>query len=173
MKEENEQTVADSDQSRNQIGSDEKGAAVKFPPPLIFVILIFMGGGIDYLWPLGIGVPASFQPIGIAITVFGVAVAILVNSVFKRVGTAIEPWKPTTQIITTGLYRWSRNPIYTGFCLFNIGIGIATNSLWIVFTAIPGALLVYHIAIKKEESYLEEKFGEKYLAYKSRVRRWL
>ncbi len=173
MNDENQHSEADSKQADTQASQDEKGAAVRFPPPLIFVLLIFIGGGLDYLWPLGMGVPDSFQPVGIAITLFGVAVAILVNAVFKRVGTAIEPWKPTTQLITTGLYRWSRNPIYAGFCLFNIGIGIAVNSLWIVLTAIPGAILVYHIAIKKEESYLEEKFGKEYLDYKRRVRRWL
>jgi|APSaa5957512535_1039671.scaffolds.fasta_scaffold116847_2 protein-S-isoprenylcysteine O-methyltransferase Ste14 len=173
MKEELENSNADLDQSGNQIAEGEKGAAVKFPPPLIFVLLIFVGGGIDWLLPLGVGVPASFQPVGIAITLFGVAVAILVNGVFKRAGTAIEPWKPTTQLVTNGLYRWSRNPIYAGFCLFNLGIGIATNSLWIILTVIPGAILVYHIAIKKEERYLEEKFGEEYKAYKRQVRRWI
>ena len=152
---------------------DEKGAAVKFPPPAIFVILIFVGAGLDYVWPLGLGVPESFEALGIAITLFGVAVAILVNGTFKRKGTAIEPWKPTTQLITSGFYAWSRNPIYLGFCLFNIGVGIASNSFWILITFIPGAYLVYIIAIAREEAYLEEKFGDEYQNYKARVRRWL
>lgn len=156
-----------------QQSSDEKGAAVRFPPPAIFVLLIFAGAGLDYLWPVSIGVPDSFEPAGIAITLFGVAVAILVNGTFKRVGTAIEPWKPTTSLITSGFYRWSRNPIYVGFCLFNIGIGISTDSLWILLTFIPGAVLVYYIAIAREEVYLEQKFGQEYLDYKARVRRWI
>ncbi|MCG8415553.1 MAG: isoprenylcysteine carboxylmethyltransferase family protein [Pseudomonadales bacterium] len=154
-------------------GQDKKGAAVKFPPPAIFVLLIFVGAGLHYLLPLPLGVPESFQPVGIAITLFGVAVAILVNGTFKRVGTAIEPWKPTTSLITTGFYRWSRNPIYVGFCLFNIGIGISANNLWILLTFIPGAILVYYIAIEKEEQYLEQKFGQEYLDYKAKVRRWV
>ena len=110
-------TVSDQQASggaRDHAG-DEKGAAVRFPPPAIFVLLIFAGAGLDYLWPLPLGVPDSFEPVGIAITLFGVAVAILVNGTFKRVGTAIEPWKPTTRLIITGFYRWSRNPIYVGF----------------------------------------------------------
>ncbi|MDP6414864.1 MAG: isoprenylcysteine carboxylmethyltransferase family protein [Gammaproteobacteria bacterium] len=152
---------------------DEKGAAVKFPPPAIFVILIFVGAGLDYVWPLGLGVADSFEALGIAITLFGVTVAILVNGTFKREGTAIEPWKPTTKLITTGLYAWTRNPIYLGFCLFNIGIGIASNSFWILITFIPGAFLVYYIAIAKEEAYLQEKFGDEYRDYVARVRRWL
>ncbi len=154
-------------------GSDEKGAAVRFPPPAIFVLLIFVGAGLDYLWPVSVGVPDSFEPIGIAITLFGVAIAILVNGTFKRVGTAIEPWKPTSSLITSGFYRWSRNPIYVGFCLFNIGIGISSDSLWILLTFIPGAVLVYYIAIAREETYLEQKFGQEYLDYKAKVRRWI
>ncbi len=153
--------------------SDGRGADVKFPPPAIFVLLIIAGWGIHNIFPLPIGVPLSFRPLGIAICLFGMAVAILVNGTFKRKGTAIEPWKPTTSIITTGFYRWSRNPIYAGFCVFNIGIGIAINNLWIILSAIPGAILVYYIAIEKEERYLEEKFGKEYLDYKAKVRRWI
>lgn len=152
---------------------DRKGAAVKFPPPAIFVILIFIGAGLDYVWPIGVGVPASFEVVGIALVLFAVAVAILVNGSFKRLGTAIEPWKPTTKIITSGFFAWSRNPIYTGFCLFNIGLGIAFNSFWILISFIPAAILVYYIAIAKEEAYLEKKFGEDYIAYKNKVRRWI
>ena len=155
-------------------GSNEKkGAAVKFPPPVIFVILILIGAGLDYVWPLSMGVPPSFESVGIAMCLFGVTVAILVNGTFKRVGTAIEPWKPTTRLITSGFYRWSRNPIYIGFCMFNMGIGIASNSLWIFLSFIPGAILVYYIAIAKEEAYLEARFGEEYRTYKARVRRWI
>lgn len=160
-------------QARRAENTDNRGAAVRFPPPAIFVLLIITAGGIHNILPLPIGVPEAFQPLGIAICLFGVAVAILVNGTFKRKGTAIEPWKPTTNIITTGFYAWSRNPIYVGFCLFNIGIGIAVNSLWIMLSAIPGAILVYYIAIAKEEVYLEEKFGQEYLDYKARVRRWI
>lgn len=152
---------------------DEKGAAVRFPPPLIFVLLIFFAAGLNYLWPLSIGVPEAFEPLGIALTLFGVTVVILINGTYKRVGTAIEPWKPTAKLITTGYYHWSRNPIYVGFCLFNIGIGISADSLWILLSFIPGIVLVYYIAVAKEEAYLEQKFGQEYLDYKARVRRWI
>lgn len=148
-------------------------AQVKFPPPLIFLLLIAISYGLHRLYPLGFGVPKAFTNLGIAITLFGMAVVILIMGVFKRSSTAIEPWKPTSVLITTGFYRWSRNPIYVGFCLFNIGIGVALNSLWIVLSFIPGAILVYYIAIAREEAYLEREFGEEYLAYKRKVRRWL
>lgn len=166
---ENDHAGADS----SKADTDTKGPAVKFPPPAIFALLIFVGAGLDYIWPVGLGVPDSIEVVGIAITLFGLAVAILVSGTFKRESTAIEPWKPTTKIVTTGFYAWSRNPIYFGFCLFNIGIGISSDSFWIFISFIPGAILVYLIAIAKEEAYLEEKFGAEYIAYKNKVRRWI
>jgi protein-S-isoprenylcysteine O-methyltransferase Ste14 len=94
---------------------------------------------------------------------------------FRRVKTHIEPWKPTTTIITTGFFAISRNPIYLAFCVAGIGIGIGMilHSWWVVFSCIPAAMLVYYFVIKREEAYLERKFGEAYLQYKARVRRWL
>lgn len=148
-------------------------AQVKFPPPLIFLLLIFAGIGLDKVLPLGMGIPAGFSVVGIAFCLFGVAVVILINGMFKHNSTAIEPWKPTTVLVTHGLYRFSRNPIYVGFCLFNIGVGIALDNLWVLLSFIPGAILVYFIAIAREEAYLERTFGEEYLAYKRKVRRWL
>ena len=166
-----------SDQQQDEnAGADSRApdhAQVKFPPPLVFVLLIAAGVALNAVLPLRMGVPESFRTLGVAITVFGVAVVILINGKFKRSATAIEPWKPTSALITSGFYRWSRNPIYIGFCLFNMGIGIALNNLWIFLSFIPGAVLVYYIAIAREEAYLERAFGEEYLAYKRKVRRWL
>ena len=152
---------------------DEKGAAVKFPPPLIFLLLIFVGVALDYVWPSSLGLPGAIALAGLALVLFGIAVAILVNGEFKRRGTAIEPWKPTNTIVTAGFYAWSRNPIYAGFCLVNMGVGIGFNSVWILISFVPAAFLVYLIAIAKEETYLEEKFGEEYIVYKNKVRRWI
>ncbi|MDA0689165.1 MAG: isoprenylcysteine carboxylmethyltransferase family protein [Proteobacteria bacterium] len=157
----------------NEQVEDRKGAAVKFPPPLIFLLLIFLGFGLHRLIPLPMGLPDSVQWLGYVFCLLAIAVPLQVNGVFNRVGTAIEPWKPTNSLVTDGLYRWSRNPIYTAFCLFNIGVGVAGNNLWVTLSFIPGAVLVYLIAIAKEENYLQQKFGEEYLAYKRSVRRWI
>jgi protein-S-isoprenylcysteine O-methyltransferase Ste14 len=152
---------------------DKKGAAVKFPPPAIFASAILLGAGLQYLRPVGLGVPESAEIFGYVFVLFGIMIAVLVATSFRRAGTAIEPWKPTTSIVTTGFYAWSRNPIYAGFCLINIGIGIASNSFWIYISFVPAAYLLYYVAIAKEEAYLEGKFGEEYLAYKKKVRRWI
>lgn len=95
------------------------------------------------------------------------------SKLFKRNDTAIDPWKTTSKIITTGPYRYSRNPIYLFACGVPIGLGITFDSYWALFAFIPALIIVYHTAVKKEEKYLETKFGEEYLGYKRKVRRWL
>ncbi len=153
--------------------NDKKGASVKFPPPLIFLFLMLAAFGAHYIWPIDIDGSLGLEYAGVAVAILGLGVVILASRSFKRVETNIEPWKPTTTIISTGIFAYSRNPIYVAFCLVTIGVGIFLNSIWVLFSVIPSAILVYYIAIKKEETYLEEKFGEEYLLYKSNVRRWL
>ena len=92
---------------------------------------------------------------------------------FKKAKTGIRPWEPTTQIVTTGLYRFSRNPISCGFILMGLGIAFAENSLWIVFLQAPLIFALDRFVNPKEECYLENKFGDEYKALKKRVRRWI
>ena len=154
-------------------GGRETGPAVRFPPPAIFVLLIVAGALLQLLVPLSTGLPDSLRYAGLAFSVLGIIAISMVFVSFKQADTAIEPWKPATTLVVSGLFRWSRNPIYTGFCLINSGVGITADNLWILLSFIPGALLVYHLAIAKEERYLEQKFGQDYIDYKARVRRWI
>ena len=156
-----------------QTNSDEKGAKVKFPPPFIFILLMIVGAGISQFLPVGLGIVESFRLVGGVFVIAGLVIIVLINSSFKRVGTAIEPWKPTTQLLTSGFYAWSRNPIYLAFCLITLGIGILLDDFWILISFIPSVITVYYVAIAREEAYLEQKFGEQYKSYQSRVRRWL
>ena len=151
---------------------DIKGAAVKFPPPLIFLLVLTVTTALDYFYPLGLG--GSTVPLYAGILVFpsGVVVAFLALRNFKRAKTNIEPWKPTRKIVSSGIYGYTRNPMYLAFCLGQTGIGLMVNSLWFLVGSIVLGIFLYHIAIKKEEAYLEKKFGEDYILYKNRVRRW-
>ena len=153
--------------------NDVNGAAVKFPPPFVFLILMFAAYCMQHFWPIGIGSSSGLKYIGVAVAVAGVCIVLLTGRSFKRAETNIEPWKPTTRILSTGIYAYSRNPVYVAFCLVPIGIGIFLNNFWILVSFVPSSFLVYHIAIRKEEMYLERKFGEEYLQYKNQVRRWL
>ena len=90
-----------------------------------------------------------------------------------RAETPVQGTKPTRVLVTTGIHAWSRNPIYLGMFLVYGGIGIAVRSPWILILALPLAIVMRYGVVAREETYLEERFGDAYRAYKTRVRRWL
>src|SRR5262249_401305 len=91
----------------------------------------------------------------------------------RNAGTQVETYKPTTTIVASGPYRFTRNPIYLGMVLGLIGLAIAFDSLWILATLVPFYLVIRYGVVAPEEAYLERKFGDVYLGYKSPVPRWL
>jgi protein-S-isoprenylcysteine O-methyltransferase Ste14 len=113
---------------------------------------------------LPLGVPL----VVVAITLFSYSVA-----KFRAVGTPVPARKPTTVIVRTGPYRFSRNPIYLAFSVLQLGIAIWFNSGWLLATLVGAVALINFVVIPREERYLERKFGAQYLDYKASVRRWL
>ena len=91
----------------------------------------------------------------------------------KRAGTDPIPFNPSTRIVAHGLYRFTRNPMYVGFAFCTLGITMLVDSAWMLLAALIGLVLIDRLVIAREEKYLERKFGEEYLNYKSRVRRWI
>lgn len=134
-----------------------------------------MGAGwlIDSIMPLPIVDNGGVWLTGAALVLFALLLAVAALAHFLNAKTHVEPWHPTTTIIQTGMFRFSRNPIYLSFCIATVGCGLILNSWWIAIGALPLAMLLQQLVIKHEEAYLEEKFGADYLAYKHRVRRWL
>lgn len=153
--------------------NDERGPSVKFPPPLVFLIIMIFAYGAQHLWPLGAGTSSGIKYAGVAVIVLGICIAALAKRDFNRAMTHVAPWKPTRSIVSTGIYAYSRNPMYVAFCFAPVGVGIYMNSCWILVSFFPSVVIVYFIAIKKEEAYLKQKFGEAYEQYTTKVRRWL
>jgi len=151
---------------------DKSGASVKIPPPVVFILFMLIAYGLHDFSALGIGSLSYLLYIGLFFVSSGFTILLVASISFKRAQTNIKPWKPTTQIISSGIFAYSRNPIYLSFCLVTIGIGLMADSLWITLSFIPSIIAIYFIAIKKEEYYLEKKFGQDYIAYKEKVRRW-
>ena len=92
--------------------------------------------------------------------------------VFER-STPVRGNQPTTNIVRSGPYRFSRNPIYSAFTLLQLGIATVSASLWVLVAVVPAVAFIGLRVIPREEQYLEAKFGDEYLKYKSSVRRWL
>ena len=142
-------------------------------PPLVYLISLVTGALIQLATPLPFLPGTLAVPLGASLVV--VAIALLSYSVakFLAAGTPVPARKPTTVIVRTGPYRFSRNPIYLAFSLLQLGIAIWVNSLWLLATLVGAVALIHYVVILREEQYLERRFGAQYLDYKASVRRWL
>ncbi len=103
----------------------------------------------------------------------GILTLVLAYGAMARAGTTIDPRRATTRIVTTGIYRLSRNPIYLGWFLVILGGGLHRLSLVPALTAPLMLALLRWAVVVHEEEYLESAFGEEYRRYKGSVRRWL
>jgi protein-S-isoprenylcysteine O-methyltransferase Ste14 len=148
-------------------------AGVVAPPPLIFLGGLAIGFGLEALLPGG-SLPGVVRWAGGGLLVLlGVGLLAAFERAFSARGTAVEPWKPTTAIVTSGPYRFSRNPGYLGMALVYAGIALLADAPWaLVPLPVVVAVITYGV-IKREERYLERKFGDEYLAYKRQARRWV
>lgn len=153
-------------------GKNADHAQVIAHPPLIYLAGILVGLGLDALWPAP-RLTASVQyGLGGALIAIGVIVVLVCGVTFGRSGTSVPTDTPTTTLVTRGLYRYSRNPIYIALSLIHLGVAAAVDSPWVLAT-LPFVLLVIRLGvIAREERYLEAKFGDAYRDYKAQVRRW-
>jgi protein-S-isoprenylcysteine O-methyltransferase Ste14 len=153
----------------------KRGAQVRFPPPLVFVGFVLSGIGLQYAVapiPFPVDRWISFTA-SLLISLVGLSFIFMAHKLFKRTGQNPVPWTPSPELILEGPYRFTRNPMYLGLTLLQVGIGFAINNLWIFLFAAPALLVVHFIAVLPEERYLTEKFGESYKAYLVKVRRYL
>lgn len=151
------------------------GANVRFPPPLIYVLGLALGtaaGCVLHLPGLGLA-PTLRELLGAAFAVGGFLVSFAGAGLFLRRRTAIIPFKPATSLVTSGIYRWTRNPMYLGMAFAYVGLAILLNSLPALVLLPLVIAIVQKQVIAREEAYLERAFGDEYLAYKNHVRTWI
>jgi protein-S-isoprenylcysteine O-methyltransferase Ste14 len=150
------------------------GAAVWIQPPLLFAGGVLLGAALQSQWALEFARGSSLRAaLGAAVVCGGVAILASTFTVFRRIGQHPDPKKPTPTIARDGPYRFTRNPMYVGGSLVQLGIGIAFGNAWIAALVIPVVLLIHYGAVLPEERYLERKFGDEYIRFKASVRRWL
>lgn len=153
--------------------SPGQSAGVRIDPQLIYAIPLVLGLLAERWIPTRTTPDRLAAPLGIGCLVLGVALAFTAVRRFRTARTTLQPWEATTALVTGGPFRFSRNPIYLGYTLLYLGVGFWVNSLWPLIL-LPAVLwLMHRLVINREEAYLERQFGEGYLAYRSRVRRWL
>ena len=156
--------------------NDTGTAGVIARPPVLYAAALLLGLAADHLLPLAFAVPKA-SPVHwtIAGLLIAIGVAFMAAGIrdFSRGGTPVPTNQPTRALVTSGIHRWSRNPIYVGMFLIYAGLGVAARSPWIAILTLPLAITIRYGVVAREEAYLERRFGDVYRDYKSRVRRWL
>lgn len=155
---------------------EEDSAQVKFPPPLVYAGFLLAGLLLDRLSsrvPDFIPVLDWVMVAGAIAALAGLSFIFAGTSRFRRLGNNLEPWKHSNQIVSTGIYRYTRNPMYLGMALLYIGLALWFRSSWAMILLPVTILAIRTQVIAREERYLAAKFGDEYLAYKARVRRWI
>ena len=142
-------------------------------PPLLYVGTLSIGLALHHFCPMHL---ASGSPVWIAgaiIALAGGGMAQWGARTMRLAGTNIFPGKPALTIVSGGPFRFTRNPLYLGNAVFYLGLTLIFNTVWPLFLFVPMLCVIHWGIIRREERYLEAKFGDSYLAYKSQVRRWL
>lgn len=154
-------------------GQANDTAKVVASPPLVAFGPLGVGLVLHWAVPFNF-LPGSFQPgLGLPLVGIGVLLMLWANLTLRRADTDVAFHKPTKLLVVRGPYRFSRNPIYLGGALIYLGVTIFVNALWPLLL-LPIVFVVYQWGIVySEEAYLQRKFGEEYLSYKRRVRRWI
>jgi protein-S-isoprenylcysteine O-methyltransferase Ste14 len=149
-------------------------ANVIIRPPIAWAVAVLAGLALNWLMPLPF-VPATVPAGWLGAMVFVLALALFAWAIvtITGAGSNVPTNRPTTTIVESGPYRFTRNPIYLGMFLGLIGLAIAFDNLWLLMTLVPFTLVIRYGVVAREEAYLERKFGDVYRGYRSRVRRWL
>ena len=142
-------------------------------PPFVYLGSIGLGLLVHWLWPLRLLPPSLGVPLGVVVVLAAGALFLCAVRTFRKAGTPVPGNRPTAAIVRRGPYRFSRNPVYLAFTLFQIGLAAWVNSLGLLLALLPALALMTRVVIPREERYLESRFPAEYLPYKRAVRRWL
>ncbi len=152
----------------------QDNANVIFWPPAIYLGPLAVGLIAHGVYPVHLVVEGFwFLFIGLFFVAIGLIVVLWAERTMHSVGTTPNPYKPTTAIVTSGPYQITRNPMYLSMALFYLGLTLIFNALWPLLLFPLILVVMTYGVIRREERYLERKFGEVYVDYKSRVRRWI
>jgi protein-S-isoprenylcysteine O-methyltransferase Ste14 len=142
-------------------------------PPIYFFAACAAMGALDVFIPVVRVVPPPYTYVGVVPIIAGVVLAVVAKRRFDRAGTTVKPFEQSSAMISEGPFRYSRNPIYLGMfiALFGLFVLLGTLSSTVVIPVFYWVIVTQFV--RREERHMEEQFGDPYLDYKRRVRRWL
>lgn len=142
-------------------------------PPIVALLFLVIAYFLRRFVPLPY-TPAEFlRVVGLALILFGFVLGLGAFVEFYKAHTTLNPHGSATHLVTSGIYRFTRNPIYLGFLLIIIGLPLNSGSYWGLVLSPFYMMTMTRLVIEKEEAYLGRKFGKTYVSYTSRARRWL
>ncbi|MFN8411786.1 MAG: isoprenylcysteine carboxylmethyltransferase family protein [Anaerolineales bacterium] len=142
-------------------------------PPFVALFYLIMGILLQRFLPIPIQISPILQNAGFGLIFLGFLCGVGAFLEFRKARTTLDPHGSVKVLVTNGIYRFTRNPIYLGFLFMVLGFPLNYGSLWGIIIAPFFIITINRMVIEKEETYLEKKFGEAYTSYKSKVRRWL
>jgi len=145
----------------------------KVIPPVYLVVALLVMAALHLFLPVARFVEPPYSYLGAIPLVGGIVMAATASSAFRRAGTPVLPFERSTALVTTGLYRVTRNPMYLGMLLILAGVALLSGSASTLLPIPVFAWAIQRNFIVGEERFLEEIFGARYLDYKRQVRRWL
>ena len=142
-------------------------------PPLLYGVALAVGFLLQWIVPRPILSSNARYWVGGVLLASGVFLAIWGRRVMEQAGTNVNPTLPSTALVSTGPFGFSRNPLYVALTLMYVGLALLANALWVLVLIVPVLLLMHYGVVRREERYLEAKFGDAYGEYRSRVRRYI
>jgi protein-S-isoprenylcysteine O-methyltransferase Ste14 len=165
--------TANMNSSNQSTDSSPDNPGVIARPPLLYVAALAIILVLRWIRPLPIPGHVIVLWTGIAFLVFAMAILIAGRYALSSAGTNVNPALPTTTIVMSGPFRFSRNPLYVGLNLFLFGLTLTFDTWWGLIILVPLGIIMHRGVVLREERYLEQKFGDTYREYRSRVRRYL
>ena len=164
----------DGGQATGGLGTPDVAGVIALPP-LIVLGFLAAAAVLEAIVPLPLPVTHSLARYvaGAMLAGGGFFIIAIGTRRFAAAGTNVPPTLPTTALVVDGIYRRTRNPLYLGMTLVYLGLGVAAGSLWTIGLVVPLLWVINVGVVKREERYLERKFGDAYRVYKARVRRWI
>ncbi len=144
----------------------------RFKPPRIFLLCLAGGALLEWLWPWSPGLALGPWP-GLALALAGFLFMMWGHQRFQRLGVEVKTCRPARALVDSAAYRFSRNPMYVGMLAILAGLGLASDSVWLLLAAAAMTLYLGLYMVPREERYLAAAFGAEYADYCRRVRRWL
>ena len=152
---------------------NQDNPTINIPPPLIYVVPLALGLVLDRRAPLPFLPRGAARGLGWPLLGSGLALNGWFLKTMRDAEAPIRTDKPVPRLTTEGPFRYSRNPSYLALAMIYAGIAFLLNSLWAILFLPLVVVVMQHEVIGREERYLERTFGEEYLTYKGKVRRWV